>query len=237
MLATGAAVLDIGGESTRPGATPVDAGEECRRVIPVVEALADLDIILSIDTRKPEVARQAAAAGARMLNDVGGFRDPAMLEVLAATGMAGCIMHMQGEPATMQDAPVYGDVVAEVRTFFVDRVAACRAAGIASTRLILDPGFGFGKTYAHNVALLRGLERLRVDELPLLVGLSRKRTIGTITGRDPADRMAGSIAAALFAVSRGANLVRVHDVPETVDALRVVAALGDGAAQRAERGG
>jgi dihydropteroate synthase len=137
----------------------------------------------------------------------------------------------------MQDAPAYGDVVAEVRAFFTDRVAACRAAGIAPTRLILDPGFGFGKTYAHNVALLRGLERLRVDGLPLLVGLSRKRMIGTITGRDPADRMAGSIAAALFAVSRGANLVRAHDVPETVDALRVVAALGDGAAQRGERGG
>jgi dihydropteroate synthase len=237
MLATGAAVLDIGGESTRPGAVAVDAAEECRRVIPVVEALADLDIILSIDTRKPEVARLAAAAGARLLNDVGGFRDPAMIEVLAATGMAGCIMHMQGEPGTMQDAPVYGDVVAEVRAFFVDRIAACKAAGIAPTRLILDPGFGFGKTYTHNVALLRGLERLRVDGLPLLVGLSRKRMIGTITGRDPADRVAGSVAAALFAVARGANLLRVHDVADTVDALRVIAALGDGAARQAERTG
>jgi dihydropteroate synthase len=225
MIAAGAALLDVGGESTRPGAEPVDEADECRRVIPVIEALADLDIILSVDTRKPGVARRAAAAGARLLNDVSGFRDPAMIEVLAATGMAGCIMHMQGDPRTMQQAPEYRDVVGEIRAFLGERVAACRAAGIARDRLLLDPGFGFGKTLAHNLTLLRDLEQVRVEELPILVGLSRKRMIGTLTGRDVDQRTAGSVAAALLAVERGADIVRVHDVAETVDALRVLAAL------------
>jgi len=227
MLAAGAAILDVGGESTRPGADPVDEAEECRRVIPVIEALSGLDTIVSVDTRKPGVARRAAAAGARLLNDVSGFRDPAMIEVLADTGLAGCIMHMQGEPRTMQAEPRYGDVVAEVRNFFEERVAACRAAGVAENRLVLDPGFGFGKTLAHNLALLRDLEALRVGGLPILVGLSRKRMIGTITGRDMPDRLVGSVAAALLAAERGADIVRVHDVAETADALRMLQALTD----------
>ena len=229
MLAAGATILDIGGESTRPGAAPVDEAEECRRVIPVLESLATLDTILSVDTRKSGVARRAAAAGAGLLNDISGYREPAMIEVLAATGMAGCIMHMQGEPSSMQDAPHYLDVIAEVRAFFEARVAACRAAGIASDRLVLDPGFGFGKTLAHNLRLLQRLGELRVDGLPLLVGLSRKRMIGAITGRDLPDRAVGSAAAALLAVQRGASIVRVHDVRETADALSVLRALQDDA--------
>ncbi|MBX3706918.1 MAG: dihydropteroate synthase [Pseudomonadales bacterium] len=225
MLAAGAAIIDVGGESTRPGADPVDEAEECRRVLPVVAALAELDAVISVDTRKAGVARRAAAAGAHLVNDVSGLRDPAMIEALAATGLAGCIMHMQGEPRTMQAAPIYVDVVQEVRDFFADRVAACRAAGIAPDRLLLDPGFGFGKTLEHNLALLRRLEALRVEGLPLLVGLSRKRMIGALTGRAIGDRMAGSVVAAVLAVERGANLVRVHDVTETADALRLLQAV------------
>jgi dihydropteroate synthase len=227
MIAAGAAVLDVGGESTRPGAAPVDEAEECRRVIPVVEALAELDTIVSVDTRSPGVARRAAAAGARLLNDVSGFRDPAMIEVLAASGTAGCIMHMQGEPRTMQQAPTYRDVVGEIRAFLAERVAACKAAGVARERLVLDPGFGFGKTLAHNLTLLRELGQVRVDGLPLLVGLSRKRMIGAITGREVGQRTAGSVAAALLAAERGADIVRVHDVAETADALRMLAAVQD----------
>lgn len=227
MLAAGAALLDVGGESTRPGADAVDEAEECRRVLPVVEALADLDTIISVDTRKSGVARRAAEAGARLLNDVSGFRDPAMIEVLARTGMAGCIMHMRGEPRTMQETPVYADVLAEVRAFFAERVAACQAAGVPADRLVLDPGFGFGKTLAHNVHLLRELERLRIGALPIMVGLSRKRMIGALTGRDLPQRMIGSVAAALLAAERGADIVRVHDVAETADALRILEALGD----------
>lgn len=226
MIAAGAAVLDVGGESTRPGAPAVDWQEECRRVIPVLEALADLDIVLSVDTRKPEVAQRAIAAGACLINDVGGFREPGMLEVLAGSGAGGCIMHMQGEPRTMQHAPAYRDVVGEVRAFFADRVAACAAAGVAPERLLLDPGIGFGKTLEHNLALLTNLERLRIGTIPLLVGVSRKRMIGAITGRELPDRLVGSVAAALLAVQRGADLVRVHDVAETADALRMLAAFG-----------
>jgi len=224
MIAAGAAVLDVGGESTRPGAVAVDALEECRRVIPVIEALVDLDIVVSADTRKPEVARRAIAAGACLINDVGGFSDPAMLEVLAQSDAGGCIMHMRGEPRTMQDAPDYQDVVGEVRAFFVDRVAACAAAGVVSERLLLDPGIGFGKTLEHNLALLRNLELLRIGAMPLLVGVSRKRMIGAITGRELPDRLVGSVVAALLAVQRGADLVRVHDVAETADALRMLGA-------------
>jgi dihydropteroate synthase len=228
MLDAGATITDVGGESTRPGARPVAADEECRRVIPVIEMLAELDTIISVDTRKPEVARLAAAAGAHLVNDVSGLRDPGMRAVVAATGLAACIMHMQGEPQTMQDAPVYADVVADVRAFFQAQVAACAAAGIARDRLVLDPGFGFGKTLEHNLALLRNLEALRVDDLPLLAGLSRKRMIGAITGRDLPARAVGSAVAALLAVQQGASIVRVHDVTETADALALLAAL-DGA--------
>jgi dihydropteroate synthase len=224
-IAAGAAILDVGGESTRPGADPVDATEEVRRVIPVLEALADLDIILSVDTRKAQVARRAVAAGAHLINDVSGFRDPAMIEVLAETDVAGCIMHMQGDPRSMQVLPRYDDVVAEVGAFLAERVAACVAAGVTRDRLLLDPGFGFGKTLEHNLELLRNLEALRVAGLPILVGLSRKRMIGAITGRELPDRMVGSVAAALLAAQRGADIVRVHDVAETADALRMLAAV------------
>jgi dihydropteroate synthase len=224
MLAAGATLLDIGGESTRPGAMPVAVEEECRRVIPVIEALTGLDTFLSVDTRKPEVARLAAAAGAHLVNDVSGLRNPEMRAVLASTGLAACIMHMQGEPQTMQDAPTYADVVAEVRAFFLAQVAACTAAGIARDRLVLDPGFGFGKTLAHNLCLLRNLQQLCVDDLPLLAGLSRKRMIGTVTGRDLPDRAVGSAVAAMLAVQQGASIVRVHDVAETADALALLAA-------------
>ncbi|MEZ5559671.1 MAG: dihydropteroate synthase [Pseudomonadales bacterium] len=225
MIAAGADVLDVGGESTRPGAEPVSALEECRRVIPVIERLRQLDIMVSVDTRKAEVARQAVAAGAHLVNDVSGVRDDGMLAVLAACDAGLCIMHMQGEPGTMQDNPRYRDVVAEVRAFLAQQVVRCRAAGIGADRLLLDPGFGFGKTLAHNLALLRDLEAVRVDGLPLLAGLSRKRMIGAITGRATGDRVVGSAVAALLAVQHGADVVRVHDVPATADALKMQAAL------------
>jgi dihydropteroate synthase len=226
MAADGAACIDIGGESTRPGSAPVDETEELRRVMPVVERLAEwLPIPVSIDTRKPGVMRRAVAAGASLVNDVGALRAPEAVEAVAASGAAVCLIHMQGEPGTMQDAPVYGDVVAEVRAFLRRRVAACEASGIARTRIAIDPGFGFGKTLEHNLALLAGLPALAADGLPVLVGLSRKRMIGSLTGRSGGERLAGSLAAAVVAVQNGARIVRAHDVRETVDALRVVAAL------------
>jgi dihydropteroate synthase len=226
MAADGAACIDIGGESTRPGSAPVDETEELRRVMPVVERLAEwLPIPVSIDTRKPGVMRRAVAAGASLVNDVGALRAPEAVEAVAASGAAVCLMHMQGEPGTMQDAPVYGDVVAEVRAFLRRRVAACEASGIARTRIAIDPGFGFGKTLEHNLALLAGLPALAADGLPVLVGLSSKRMIGSLTGRSGGERLAGSLAAAVVAVQNGARIVRAHDVRETVDALRVVAAL------------
>lgn len=227
MLADGAALLDVGGESTRPGAQAVAEDEESRRVMPVIERLLDLDVIVSLDTSKPALAARALAAGVHLINDVTGGRNPDMLAAVAASRAGYCVMHMQGEPRTMQAAPRYGDVVAEVRAFLADRVAACRSAGIDDERLLLDPGFGFGKTLAHNLALLRNLAALRVDGLPLLVGMSRKRMIGTMTGRPLQQRAAGSAAAALLAVQGGADIVRVHDVAETADALAVLAAFRD----------
>ncbi len=225
MLEQGAVILDVGGESTRPGASGVSEQEETRRVLPVVERLLELGAVVSVDTSKPGVAARALAAGAHLINDVRGGRDPEMLALLAASDAGYCLMHMQGEPRSMQDAPHYRDVVAEVRAFLADRVAACRQSGISDRRLLLDPGFGFGKTLAHNLVLLKNLQALRVDDLPLLVGMSRKRMIGTITGRDVDRRAVGSAAAALLAVQRGADLVRVHDVAETADALAMLAAL------------
>lgn len=225
MLEEGAALLDVGGESTRPGAAPVSAEEELRRVMPVLECLLELGALVSLDTSKAAVAGPALAAGVHLINDVTGARDPAMRELIANSRAALCIMHMQGEPRTMQDRPVYADVAGEVRGFLAARVAACRQAGIGQHRLVLDPGFGFGKTLAHNLTLLERLAELRVDGLPILAGLSRKRMIGDVTGREVGRRAAGSAAAALLAAQRGADLVRVHDVAETADALAMLAAL------------
>jgi dihydropteroate synthase len=227
MAGEGAAIVDVGGESTRPGAAPVDAEEEIRRVVPVIERLAaTLPIPVSVDTRKPAVMRRALAAGASMVNDVSALAAPGAIEAVAETRAAACLMHMQGEPGTMQDAPHYLDVVAEVRDFLAARAAACVEAGIARDRLVVDPGFGFGKTLGHNLALLAGLPALAADGLPVLAGLSRKRMIGALTGRGEGDRLAGSLAAAIVAAQAGARIIRAHDVRETVDALAVVAAAG-----------
>ena len=227
--AEGAAIIDLGGESTRPGAAPVTVQEELRRVLPVLEQLRPRTAaVLSIDTSKPEVMRACAAAGADLINDVYALRAPGALEAAAESGCAICIMHMQGEPRTMQHAPQYADVVGEVRAFLQARVQACRAAGIAEARLVLDPGFGFGKTLEHNLTLLRHLEALRIEGLPLLAGLSRKSMIGALTGQPAEQRVHGSVAAALIAAQNGAQILRVHDVAATVDALKVLAAVSGG---------
>jgi dihydropteroate synthase len=228
MIDAGAAIIDIGGESTRPGAAPVALEEELRRVLPVIEALRGSDVILSIDTSKPEVMRAAARAGAGIINDVRALREPGALQSALESGCAVCLMHMQGEPRTMQLAPQYADVFAEVRAFLAARAAACRAAGIADARLVIDPGFGFGKTVEHNLTLLRRLSELARDGLPVLVGLSRKSMLGTLTQRAPGERTAGSVALAVVAALGGARIVRAHDVAPTVDALRVVAAVQGG---------
>jgi dihydropteroate synthase len=221
MMDDGADLIDIGGESTRPGAVPVDEAEELRRVIPLVAALAGEGVPVSVDTRKPAVMRAALDAGAAMINDVCGLTAPGAVEAVAAADAGVCLMHMQGDPRTMQQAPAYDDVVAEVRRFLLARAAACEAAGIARERIVLDPGFGFGKTLKHNLALLAGLPALAAAGYPVLAGLSRKSSLGAITGRPPGERLAASLAAALAAVARGASIVRVHDVRETVDALQV----------------
>ncbi len=225
MLAAGADLLDIGGESTRPGAAPVSEEDELERVIPALKSLLALDAVVSVDTRKPVVAEAALAEGCHLINDINGLTDAAMLEVLSASEAAVCIMHMQGQPGDMQANPTYTDVVREVHEFLLRQVQRARAAGIADGRICLDPGFGFGKTLEHNLDLLRSLEALRVDGLPLLVGLSRKRMIGAVTGAEVNERMPGSVAAAVLAAERGANIVRVHDVAETAQALRMLEAL------------
>jgi len=221
MLADGADLIDVGGESTRPGAAPVDEAGELARVIPVIDELAREGALVSVDTMKPAVMRAAVAAGAAMINDVNALRLPGALEAAASTDAAVCLMHMQGEPRTMQDAPSYDDVAAEVRDFLVERAQSCEAVGIARNRIVLDPGFGFGKTLAHNLALLRALPELVATGYPVLTGLSRKSSLGTITGRSGSERLAASLAAAIAAVAHGAAIVRVHDVRETVDALKV----------------
>jgi len=228
MVADGADLIDVGGESTRPGAPPVSVAEELDRVIPVIEALAgELAVPVSVDTSKPEVMRAAVAAGAGLINDVAALRRPGALAAAAALRVPVCLMHMQGEPGTMQQDPAYGDVVAEVAAFLAGRLAACEAAGIPRERLLVDPGFGFGKTLAHNLALLRGLPRLASLGAPVLAGLSRKSMIGALLGGVPVgERLHGSVAAAVLAVERGAAIVRVHDVGPTVQALRIVAAVG-----------
>jgi dihydropteroate synthase len=226
MVDEGAAIIDVGGESTRPGAATVAAEEEMARVLPVIEGLSrTVAVPISVDTSKPEVMRAAVAAGARMINDVRALRVPGALEAAADSGAAVCLMHMQGEPGDMQANPRYGDVVREVREFLVRRVDECMGAGIARERLCVDPGIGFGKRPEHNLALLARLEELAVDRVPLLVGVSRKSLIGIITGRAAGERLAGSIALAALSAYRGASILRAHDVAATVDAVKIGAAL------------
>jgi dihydropteroate synthase len=225
MVEEGAGIIDIGGESTRPGADPVSTEEEIRRVVPVIEKLrAQTNAVISVDTSKPQVMRAAAEAGAGLLNDVRAFSEPHALETAAATQCALCVMHMQGDPRTMQLAPHYEDVVKEVKAFLDARVATCRAAGVPADRIAIDPGFGFGKTFEHNLELLRHLRNLG-SEWPIIVGLSRKSFVGRLTGRPPGERLHGSVALAMMAVLNGANIVRVHDVGPTIDALKTVVAV------------
>lgn len=215
----GADILDVGGESTRPGAVAVPVEEEIRRVLPVIEALAVRGCVVSVDTMKPEVMRAALDAGAAMVNDVTALRAPGALKALAGSGAAVCLMHMQGEPQSMQQAPRYTNVVEDVRQFLQDRICACEAAGIGRERLVIDPGFGFGKTLEHNLALLGRLNRLAELGVPVLAGLSRKSMLGALTGRAVADREFAGVAAHLAAVARGARLLRVHNVAAMRDAL------------------
>jgi dihydropteroate synthase len=228
----GAVIVDVGGESTRPNATPVDEDVELDRVLPIVGTLARDGVCVSVDTMKPAVMRAAIAAGASMINDVRALQAEGALEVAAASDVAVCLVHMQGEPRTMQQAPAYRDVVAEVRAFLGRRAQACIDAGIAADRIVVDPGFGFGKSLAHNVDLLRHVGDFGALGFPVLVGLSRKSMIGALTTRAIDDRQAGSIAAALLAASRGARLLRVHDVRGTVDALAVWQAVEQGRLRR-----
>jgi dihydropteroate synthase len=221
LIDEGADILDIGGESTRPGAQPVAVQEELARMLPVLRALRNAGVPLSVDTRQPQVMRAALAAGAAMINDVNALRAPGAIEAVAETDASVCLMHMQGEPRTMQQAPRYDDVVAEVTAFLRQRIDACVAAGIGRDRIVIDPGFGFGKRFEDNLALARALPEL-ARLAPVLVGLSRKSMIGVMTGRaSTAERLAGSVAAALWAARRGAAILRVHDVAATRDALAV----------------
>ncbi len=226
MAADGAAIIDIGGESTRPGATPVTADEEIQRVIPVVRALAGrTTATVSVDTSKPEVMAAAIEAGAGMINDVNALRAPGALEAAAEGGAAVCLMHMQGEPRTMQSDPGYDDVVEEVFEFLARRIEACRVAGIPRQRIAVDPGFGFGKTLAHNLQLFRRLDRFCELGTPLMVGVSRKSMIGAVLDRPLEHRLAGSLALAMMAADQGAKILRVHDVGPTMDVLRMRAAV------------
>jgi dihydropteroate synthase len=228
LVEEGAAIIDIGGESTRPGAAPVSVEEELRRVLPVVERLRQAtQAVISVDTSKPEVIREAAAAGVGLINDVRALTEPGALEAAAESGSAICVMHMRGDPRTMQLAPSYVDVVKEVKAFLDERVQRCRAAGVSSDRIVVDPGFGFGKNLEHNLELLRRLRDLQ-GEWPLLVGLSRKSMVGTLTGRSAGERVHGSVALAVIASINGARIVRAHDVAATVDALKMVAAVYPG---------
>ncbi len=225
LIEEGADILDIGGESSRPGAEPVGLDEELRRVMPVLEKLGRLPVPVSVDTRKPEVMRRAIAAGAAMVNDINALRGPGALEAVAESQAAVCLVHMQGEPRTMQQDPHYEDVVSEVTEFLARRVEAAQQAGIERERIVVDPGFGFGKENWHNLELLRNLPRIASLGQPVLVGLSRKSLFGKITGKPVAGRISASVAAALLAAERGAAVVRVHDVAATRDALLVLNAI------------
>lgn len=228
MVSDGAALIDVGGESTRPGAAAVDPQQELDRVLPVIERLAAaLDVPVSIDTSKSGVMTAAVAAGAGMINDVNALNAPGALQAATAAGVPVCLMHMQGEPRTMQSDPQYGDVIADILEYLSQRVAACESAGIDRGRLLLDPGFGFGKTLAHNYQLLRGLSAFEALQLPLLIGLSRKSMLGAVTGREVGERLAASVAAGVIALERGARILRVHDVAATVDAVKVWHAMSE----------
>ncbi|AMX01826.1 dihydropteroate synthase [Microbulbifer thermotolerans] len=230
MLREGAAIIDVGGESTRPGALPVGEQEELDRVLPVVEAINNrFDVVISVDTSTPSVMTAAAAAGAGLINDVRALERPGALEAAAASGLPVCLMHMQGQPGDMQLAPHYEDVVREVGTYFSARMRACEAAGIPRERVILDPGFGFGKDDNHHLALMRNLAALAPPDVPLLVGVSRKSMIGRLLNRELHERLPGSLALAMLAAERGAKILRVHDVAATVDVLRMWAIVEGGA--------
>lgn len=226
MLKAGATLIDVGGESTRPGARAVSPVEELERVAPVVEAIAaELDVIISVDTSTPAVMRETARLGAGLINDVRSLGRDGALDAAADTGLPVCLMHMRGEPGTMQDNPCYPDIVAEVRGFLLERMAACAAVGIAAERLILDPGFGFAKTLEHNLSLFKHMESLHGLGRPLLVGVSRKSMIGKVLGHEVGGRLYGSLALAALAINKGAHILRVHDVAETVDVVRMLAAV------------
>ncbi|WIX03669.1 dihydropteroate synthase [Pseudomonas sp. AR5] len=226
MVAAGAAFIDVGGESTRPGARQVSPTEELERVAPVVEAIArDLDVVISVDTSTPAVMREVARLGGGLINDVRSLQRDGALDAAAATGLPVCLMHMLGEPADMQDDPQYENVTAEVRQFLAARMDACEAAGIGRERIILDPGFGFAKTVEHNLSLFKNLQQLEALGRPLLVGVSRKSMIGKVLGREVDGRLYGSLALAALAVAKGASIIRVHDVAETVDVVRMIAAV------------
>ena len=225
MLNAGATIIDVGGESTRPGAAEVSVDEELSRVVPVVEALAQrFETWISVDTSRPEVIRETARAGAHIINDIRSLQMPGALEAAAETGLPICLMHMQGQPGSMQDAPHYENVFADVDRFFSEQIARCEAAGIAKEKLLLDPGFGFGKNLTHNYQLLARLSEFHHFGLPLLVGMSRKSMVGQLLNVGPADRLSGSLACAVIAAMQGAQIIRVHDVKETVEAVRVVEA-------------
>ena len=226
MVAAGASLIDVGGESTRPGALQVSADEELQRVAPVVEAIAaELDVIISVDTSCPQVMRESARLGAGLINDVRSLRREGALQAAAESGLPVCLMHMQGEPETMQKNPHYDDLLAEVQAFFAERMAACAVAGIDAGRIILDPGFGFAKNLQHNLSLFKHMQVLHGFARPLLVGVSRKSMIGQALGREVDQRLAGGLALAALAVAKGACILRVHDVAETVDLVRMIAAV------------
>ena len=226
MVADGAAFIDVGGESTRPGATPVSVEEELERVCPVVEAIArDLDVVVSVDTSSPEVMAEVVKLGAGMINDVRALQRDGAPEVVASAGVPVCVMHIQGEPDTMQDDPRYRSVRREVSSFLTERMRVIEKAGVRPDNIILDPGFGFGKSPQHNLQLLASLEQLQLLGHPILVGMSRKSMLGHITGRDVSERLPASLAAATISAMKGASIIRVHDVRETVDAVKVVTAM------------
>ncbi len=226
MLQAGATLIDVGGESTRPGARAVSPVEELERVAPVVEAIVrELDVIISVDTSTPAVIRETARLGAGLINDVRSLQRDGALDAAADSGLPVCLMHMRGEPVTMQQSPQYPDVVVEVREFLLERLAACAEAGIGAERVILDPGFGFAKTLEHNLSLFKHLQGLHVLGRPLLVGVSRKSMIGKVLGHEVGERLYGSLALAALALSKGAHILRVHDVAQTVDVVRMIVAV------------